>query len=34
MSATKSIRIDQTLYAMAKADAATEHRTILCLGHK
>jgi hypothetical protein len=28
MSATKSIRIDQTLYALAKADAATEHRTI------
>lgn len=28
MSATKSIRIDQTLHALAKADAATEHRTI------
>lgn len=28
MSATTSIRIDQTLYNQAKADAATEHRTI------
>ncbi len=28
MSAIKSIRIDQTLYTLAKADAATEHRTI------
>jgi hypothetical protein len=28
MSATTSIRIDQTLYDLAKADAAAEHRTI------
>ncbi|WP_300443186.1 ParD-like family protein [Zoogloea sp.] len=28
MSATTSIRIDQTLYNQAKADAAVEHRTI------
>ncbi len=28
MSATTSIRIDQTLYNQAKADAAAEHRTI------
>lgn len=28
MSATTSIRIDQSLYNQAKADAATEHRTI------
>lgn len=28
MSATTSIRIDQTLYEQAKADAAGEHRTI------
>ena len=28
MSATTSIRIDQTLYDQAKADAAAEHRTI------
>ena len=28
MSATTSIRIDQTLYEQAKADAAAEHRTI------
>lgn len=28
MSATTSIRIDQSLYEQAKADAATEHRTI------
>lgn len=28
MSATTSIRIDQSLYNQAKADAATEHRSI------
>lgn len=28
MSATTSIRIDQTLYDQAKADAVAEHRTI------
>lgn len=28
MSATTSIRIDQSLYNQAKADAAAEHRTI------
>lgn len=28
MSATTSIRIDQSLYNQAKVDAATEHRTI------
>ena len=28
MSATTSIRIDQSLYNQAKADAAVEHRTI------
>ncbi len=28
MSATTSIRIDQTLYNQARADAAAEHRTI------
>lgn len=28
MPATTSIRIDQTLYNQAKADAAAEHRTI------
>jgi hypothetical protein len=28
MSATTSIRIDQSLYEQAKADAAAEHRTI------
>jgi len=28
MSVTTSIRIDQTLYEQAKADAAAEHRTI------
>ncbi|WP_407278927.1 ParD-like family protein [Aromatoleum evansii] len=28
MPATTSIRIDQTLYDQAKADAAAEHRTI------
>ena len=28
MSATTSIRIDQTLYNQAKADATAEHRTI------
>lgn len=28
MSATTSIRIDQTLYEQAKVDAAAEHRTI------
>lgn len=28
MSATTLIRIDQTLYNQAKADAAAEHRTI------
>lgn len=28
MSATTSIRIDQTLYNQAKVDAAAEHRTI------
>jgi hypothetical protein len=28
MAATTSIRIDQTLYNQAKADAAAEHRTI------
>ncbi len=28
MSLTTSIRIDQTLYEQAKADAAAEHRTI------
>ncbi|HEY8355622.1 MAG TPA: ParD-like family protein [Methylophilaceae bacterium] len=28
MTATTSIRIDQTLYEQAKADAAVEHRTI------
>ena len=28
MTATTSIRIDQTLYEQAKADAAAEHRTI------
>jgi len=28
MSTTTSIRIDQTLYDLAKADAAAEHRTI------
>ena len=28
MPATTSIRIDQSLYNQAKADAATEHRTI------
>ena len=28
MSATTSIRIDQTLYNQAKADAAAENRTI------
>ena len=28
MSATTSIRIDHTLYDLAKADAAAEHRTI------
>ncbi|MBK7462027.1 MAG: ParD-like family protein [Betaproteobacteria bacterium] len=28
MSASTSIRIDQTLYDQAKADAAAEHRTI------
>lgn len=28
MSATTSIRIDQTLYDQAKADAVGEHRTI------
>lgn len=28
MSATTSIRIDQTLYDQAKADAEAEHRTI------
>ena len=28
MSATTSIRIDQTLYDQVKADAAAEHRTI------
>lgn len=28
MSTTTSIRIDQTLYEQAKADAAAEHRTI------
>ncbi len=28
MAATTSIRIDQTLYEQAKADAAAEHRTI------
>jgi hypothetical protein len=28
MTATTSIRIDQTLYEQAKADALAEHRTI------
>ena len=28
MSTTTSIRIDQTLYDLAKADAIAEHRTI------
>lgn len=28
MTVTTSIRIDQTLYDQAKADAAAEHRTI------
>ncbi|MBL8451218.1 MAG: hypothetical protein JNK97_00585, partial [Zoogloea sp.] len=28
MPATTSIRIDQTLYDQAKADAAAEHRSI------
>lgn len=28
MTATTSIRIEQTLYDQAKADAAAEHRTI------
>jgi hypothetical protein len=28
MSATTSVRIDQSLYNQAKADAAAEHRTI------
>lgn len=28
MTASTSIRIDQTLYNQAKADAAAEHRTI------
>jgi hypothetical protein len=28
MHSTTSIRIDQTLYEQAKADALTEHRTI------
>jgi len=28
MSTTTSIRIDQALYDLAKADAAAEHRTI------
>lgn len=28
MSATISVRIDQSLYNQAKADAAAEHRTI------
>ena len=28
MPGSKSIRIDQTLYNQAKADAAVEHRTI------
>lgn len=28
MSETTSIRIDQTLYEQAKADATSEHRTI------
>ncbi len=28
MSGTTSIRIDQTLYDQAKADAASEHRSI------
>lgn len=28
MTISTSIRIDQTLYEQAKADAATEHRTI------
>lgn len=28
MSSSTSIRIDQTLYDQAKADAVTEHRTI------
>lgn len=28
MSSTTSIRIDQSLYNQAKADAAVEHRTI------
>lgn len=28
MTATTSIRIDQTLYDQAKADAISEHRTI------
>ena len=28
MTATTSIRIDQTLYEQAKIDAAAEHRTI------
>lgn len=28
MSATTSIRIDQSLYNQAKVDAASEHRTI------